>query len=333
MPNFNPMIRKISVVAPIYNEEKNIPELCRRLHHVLVNLPYEFEIILVNDGSADLSHLKIHEMALIYPEVKGIDLAGNYGQTIALRAGFELAKGEVVIAMDGDLQHDPSDIIRFMKKIEEGYDLVGGAKESRPDGWFKSKLSSIAHKVISKLAQVDMSYFGATYKAYRSYLLKHTNLLGDSHRFIGAIVARKGIRYAEIPITIYERTHGTSNYKINKVWKVLLDLIFLKFFISYLNKPFRLFGSVGFLFSFIGLVGVILISIGNVFFEINVKEEYLVEFFSSAFLIVMGLLFLSIGVLAELGVYNYYGQKRKSPYTIRSIIKKPASFYEKEFNS
>lgn len=315
-------IRKISVVAPIYNEEKNIPELCKQLHAVLSSLSYEFEIILVNDGSADSSHHKIYEMSLLYPEVKGIDLAGNYGQTIALRAGFELAKGDVVIAMDSDLQHDPKDIIRFMQKMEEGYDLVGGAKESRPDGWFKSKLSHIAHTVISKLAQVNMSYFGATYKAYRSYLLEQTNLLGDSHRFMGAIVARKGIRYTEIPITIYERMHGTSNYKMNKVWKVLLDLIFLKFFISYLNKPFRLFGSIGFLFSFVGLIGVTVISIGNFFFSSNVKEEYLVEFFSSAFLIVMGLLFLSIGVLAEIGVYNYYGQKRKSPYTIRSIIKK-----------
>ncbi|WP_033417399.1 glycosyltransferase family 2 protein [Cytophaga aurantiaca] len=318
-----PVIQKISVVAPVYNEEKNIPELCKQLHQVLSNLPYEFEIILINDGSADLSHQKIYEMALLYPEVKGIDLAGNYGQTLALRAGFESAKGDVIIAMDSDLQHDPKDIARFMQKIEEGYDLVGGAKETRPDGWFKSKLSSLAHKVISKLAQVDMSYFGATYKAYRSYLLTQTNLLGDSHRFMGAIVARKGIRYTEIPITIHERAHGTSNYKMNKVWKVLLDLIFLKFFISYLNKPFRLFGSIGFLFSFVGLAGVVSISIGNFFFSLNVKEEYLVEFFSSAFLIVMGLLFLSIGVLAEIGVYNYYGQKRKSPYTIRTIIKKP----------
>lgn len=331
MFNSTPVTQKISVVSPIYNEEKNIAELCKQLHEVLSNLPYAFEIILINDGSTDASHQKIHEMVLLYPEVKGIDLAGNYGQTIALRAGFELAQGDVIIAMDSDLQHDPKDIARFMQKIEAGYDLVGGAKEARPDGWFKSKLSTFAHKIISKLAQVDMSYFGATYKAYRSYLLKHTNLLGDSHRFMGAIVARKGIRYTEIPITIHERVHGTSNYKMNKVWKVLLDLIFLKFFISYLNKPFRLFGSIGFLFSFAGLIGVVSISIGNFFFSLNVKEEYLVEFFSSAFAIVMGLLFLSIGVLAEIGVYNYYGQKRKSPYTIRSIIKK--NTHVKEFNS
>jgi glycosyltransferase involved in cell wall biosynthesis len=231
MSQHNSTIHKISVVIPIYNEEKNIAELCSRLHQVLSSLPYAFEIILVNDGSTDDSARILAEMSVIFSELKGIDLAGNYGQTIALRAGFELAKGDVIIAMDGDLQHDPADIVRFMKKMEEGYDLVGGAKEKRPDGWLKSKLSAMAHKLISKLAQVDMSYFGATYKAYRSYLLKQTNLLGDSHRFLGAIVARKGIRYTEIPITIYERLHGTSNYKMNKVWKVLLDLIFLKFFV------------------------------------------------------------------------------------------------------
>jgi len=318
----NTLIKKISVVVPIYNEEKNIPELCSRLHQVLSVMDYKFEIILVNDGSVDQSAKVISEMSLIFHEVKGIDLAGNYGQTIALRAGFELAKGEVIIAMDGDLQHDPNDIFRFMQKIEEGYDLVGGSKEQRPDGWLKSMLSRLAHKFISKLAQVDMSYFGATYKAYRSYLLKHSNLLGDSHRFLGAIVARKGIRYTEIPITIHERMYGTSNYKMTKVWKVLLDLIFLKFFVSYLKKPFRLFGSIGFVLFFIGFIGVVSIGIGNIFFGLNVKEDFLVEFFSCAILILMGMLFLSIGVLAEVGVYNYFGQKKMSPYSIRKIIMK-----------
>ncbi len=316
----NSLINKISVVVPIYNEEKNIAELCSRLHQVLSSLPYRFEIILVNDGSSDDSARILSEMAIIFSELKGIDLAGNYGQTIALRAGFELAKGDVIIAMDGDLQHDPLDIIRFMKKIEEGYDLVGGAKEKRPDGWFKSKLSAIAHKLIRKLAQVDMSYFGATYKAYRSYLLKQSNLLGDNHRFLGAIVARKGIRYTEIPITIHERLHGVSNYKMNKIWKVLLDLIFLKFFVSYLKKPFRLFGSIGFGMLFIGLICIAGFSIGNVFFSLNIKENYIVEFFSSCMLVIMGMLFISIGILAEVGVYNYFGQKRMSPYSIRSII-------------
>jgi len=331
MYNPDSLIKKISVVVPIYNEESNIAELCSQLHQVLDSLSYTFEIILVNDGSTDNSAKIIADMCLIFSELKGIDLAGNYGQTIALRAGFELAKGEVIIAMDGDLQHDPNDIIRFMKKIEEGYDLVGGAKEKRPDGWMKSKLSSLAHKLISKLAQVEMSYFGATFKAYRSYLLKHTNLLGDSHRFLGALVARKGIKYTEIPITIHPRLHGTSNYKMNKVWKVLLDLIFLKFFVSYLKKPFRLFGSIGAAMSSFGIIGLISFSIGNIFLHTNVKEDYLVEYFSCAILIVMGMLFISIGILAEIGVYNYFGQKRISPYSIRSIISQKR--HAKETNS
>lgn len=327
----NSLIKKISVVVPIYNEESNIAELCSQLHQVLDSLHYKFEIILVNDGSTDNSAKVITDMSLIFSELKGIDLAGNYGQTIALRAGFELAKGEVIIAMDGDLQHDPNDIIRFMKKMEEGYDLVGGAKEKRPDGWLKSKLSSLAHKLISKLAQVEMSYFGATFKAYRSYLLKHSNLLGDSHRFLGAIVARKGIKYTEIPITIHPRLYGTSNYKMNKVWKVLLDLVFLKFFVSYLKKPFRLFGSIGAVMAFFGFVGLISFAVGNFLLHTNVKEDYLIEYFSCAMLIVMGMLFISIGILAEIGVYNYFGQKRMSPYSVRSIISQTRR--EKETNS
>ncbi len=331
MYNHNTSIKKISVVVPIYNEESNIAELCSRLHQVLDSLPYNFEIILVNDGSMDNSAKMISDMCLIFSELKGIDLAGNYGQTIALRAGFELAKGDVIIAMDGDLQHDPADIIRFMEKIEAGYDLVGGAKESRPDSWLKSKLSALAHKLISKLAQVEMSYFGATFKAYRSYLLKHSNLLGDSHRFLGAIVARKGIKYTEIPITIHPRLYGTSNYKMNKVWKVLLDLIFLKFFVSYLKKPFRLFGSIGAGMFFFGLIGLIGFAIGSFFFQTNVKEDFIVEYFSCAILIIMGMLFISIGILAEVGVYNYFGQKRMSPYSIRSIISQTK--HAKETNS
>ena len=327
----NTLIKKISIVVPIYNEENNIAELSSQLHQVLDSLPYTFEIILVNDGSTDNSAKAIAAMSLIFSELKGIDLAGNYGQTIALRAGFELAKGEVIIAMDGDLQHDPNDIVRFMKKMEEGYDLVGGAKEKRPDGWLKSKLSSFAHKLISKLAQVEMSYFGATYKAYRSYLLKHSNLLGDSHRFLGAIVARKGIKYTEIPITIHPRLHGTSNYKMNKVWKVLLDLIFLKFFVSYLKKPFRLFGSIGATMSFFGVLGLAGFAVGNLFLNTNVKEDYIIEYFSCAMMIVMGMLFVSIGILAEIGVYNYFGQKRMSPYSIRSIISQTR--HAKETNS
>ncbi|MBC7450137.1 MAG: glycosyltransferase family 2 protein [Cytophagales bacterium] len=320
MQAYNSTIKHISVVIPLYNEERNIPELCSRLHQVLITLPYTFEIILVNDGSSDNSATTIKDMCAVFEEIKGIDLAGNFGQTIALRAGIELSKGDVVIAMDGDLQHDPKDIIRFMEKMEEGYDLVGGSKEKRPDGWIKSRTSSIAHKMISKLANVEMSYFGATFKAYRSYLLKNTNLLGDSHRFLGAIVARKGIRYTEIPITIHERMYGVSNYKMNKIWKVLLDLVFLKFFISYIKKPFRLFGSMGITMLLIGLIGVICIIAGNFLLSFNIKEDYLAEFLFSIALTITGVLFLSIGALAEIGVYNYFSQKKISPYTVRTII-------------
>nr|GFD27311.1 dolichol-phosphate mannosyltransferase [Tanacetum cinerariifolium] len=175
---------------------------------------YDYELILVNDGSRDHSWRIMQELAAIDQHLVAIDLAGNYGQTLSLRAGFAQAKGEVIIAMDGDLQHDPAYIPQFMSLINEGYDMVGGAKAKRPEGPIATALATTAHGIIRRLSGVQLRYFGATYKAFRSYLVKNVEMLGDAHRFLGALVARKGLRYCEFPIEIHERQFGQSNYKI-----------------------------------------------------------------------------------------------------------------------
>jgi len=311
----------VSVVVPMYNEEENVTELTEELIHVMRPLPYHFEILLINDGSKDNTAKVINQLSAQFSEVKGIDLAGNYGQTIALRVGFEHAVGEVIVAMDGDLQHDPAYIPRFLELIEEGYDLVGGAKEKRPDGWLKSKLSEIAHGTISNVAGVKMSYFGATFKVYRSYLLNNVNMLGDTHRFLGAIVARKGVKYIEIPITIRERKFGQSSYKLNKMFRVILDLFFLKFFLSYMRKPFRFFGTIGLTVFLVGFVSCISFMVGNFIFKLNIKDYYLAEFLFSIALVLGGMMFLSIGILAEMGSYNYFNKNQRQPYSIRSVFK------------
>ncbi len=315
------MIKKlISIIAPVYNEEESIQELVESVHQVMRSTNYSYELILINDGSTDNSWKVISDLSFVYKHLKAIDLAGNYGQTIALRAGIEKAKGEIIVAMDGDLQHDPAYIPMFIEKIEEGYDMVGGAKEKRPDGFFRSLLSSLAHTIICKISGVELQYFGATFKAYRNYLLKNTNLLGDAHRFLGALVARKGVKYIELPIEIKERKHGKSNYRLSKIFLVILDLVFLKFFISYMNKPFRFFGTMGGGILLAGFFGCAYMIGGSILANVNIKNDYMVEFLFSVFLMLIGTIFISFGIIAEIGVYNYFLKGNKSPYSIRELI-------------
>lgn len=311
----------VSIVVPLYNEEGNVKELAETIHGVMSGTGYPFEILLVNDGSSDGTALAMLALSKTYPEVLGIDLAGNYGQTMALRVGFEHSKGEIIIAMDGDLQHDPAYIPLFLLQMERGYDMVGGAKEKRPDGLFKSTLSKMAHNTIAGMTGVKMSYFGATFKAYRRFLVTNSNMLGDDHRFLGAIVARKGIRYTEIPIVINERKCGKSNYRFNKVFKVMIDLLFLKFMVKYMKKPFRFFGPIGVAMFGIGFLGCAGMLLGSMFAGINIKESLLVEFVSCISLVISGLTFLSLGILAEIGVHNYFNARNQSPYAIRRIMR------------
>jgi len=309
----------ISVVAPLYNEADTAALLVARVAEVMTAHGYDYELILVNDGSADRSWDIMRGLAAANPRVVAIDLAGNYGQTISLRAGFAQARGEVIIAMDGDLQHDPAYIPQFMSLINEGYDLVGGAKAKRPEGAIATALATAAHGIIRRLSGVQLRYFGATYKAYRSYLVQNVEMLGDAHRFLGALVARKGLRYCEFPIEIHERQFGQSNYKISKLFYVILDLFILRFFIVHGRKPFRLFGVAGLLSLLVGgaLAGQFLVR--SVFFKLNIFGTYPLEFIFSLFLIMAGIFLLCFGVLAEIGMYNYYSRPSRPPYVVRQM--------------
>lgn len=307
----------ISVIVPLYNEGKTVDELVRSLLVVLHSVKRPFEVILVNDGSSDDTWEKVRAESLRDSHIKGIDLAGNYGQTIALRSGLELSTGDIVIFMDGDMQHDPVDIPRFIQKIEEGYDMVGGAKQKRPERFFARNLSRFAHWMIWKISGTKMSYFGGTYRAYRRFLLENSNMLGDAHRFLGAMIARKGIRFAEIPIEIHRRQAGKSHYNFKKAFLVIVDLIFLKFSISYMNKPFRLFGVTGGFLLLMGLLPILYFIFGSLFFHFNIRTDYLTEFLFSFFIMIVGLLLISFGFIAEIGIHNYYAPKSNPPYVVR----------------
>jgi glycosyltransferase involved in cell wall biosynthesis len=261
-----------------------------------------------------MQELAAHDRHLV-----AIDLAGNYGQTLSLRAGFAQARGEVIIAMDGDLQHDPAYIPQFISLINEGYDMVGGAKAKRPEGPVATALATTAHGIIRRLSGVQLRYFGATYKAFRSYLVKNVEMLGDAHRFLGALVARKGLRYCEFPIEIHERQFGQSNYKISKLFYVILDLFILRFFIVHGRKPFRLFGLAGLLSLLLGglLAGQFLVR--SVFFGLNIFDTYPLEFIFSLIVLLGGIFLLCFGVLAEIGMYIYYSRPSRTPYVVRAV--------------
>ncbi|WP_296705346.1 glycosyltransferase [Algoriphagus sp.] len=314
-------LSKVSVVVPLYNEQENIASLAEEIHHVFKEIKNHYEVILVNDGSMDGTWKAIEHSCNKFPNFFGIDLGGNFGQSIALRSGFENSTGEIIIFMDGDMQHNPADIPRFLNKMEEGYDMVGGFKRENPEGFIKKNLSKTAHWLIKKISSADMKYFGATFRAYRRFLLENTNILKDTHRFLGAILAKKGIRQTEIPITIRCRNSGQSHYKVSKLFSVIIDLIFLKFTVSYMNKPFRLFGFIGILTLLIGLISSFYLLAGSIFMNFNIRIEYLSEFLFSIFLIIIGALMISFGFVAEIGIYNYFGGDAIRPYSIRKKTK------------
>lgn len=314
-------LKLISIVIPTYNEEGNIAILHQEITTTMQLTNYDYEVLFINDGSIDNSWKEIDELSKTDQHIRGIDLAGNYGQTLALRTGFELAKGDVIIAMDGDLQHDPKYIPDLLAKMEEGYEIVGGSKQVRPEGFFKSLLANFAHFMISRMTGVKMKYFGATFKAYRSYLLKDVNMLGDTHRYLGAIVARKGVKYTEIPIEIRSRGAGKSNYSIKKVFYVVIDLVFLKFSVSYMSKPFRLFGVVGGVILLIGLIPMAYYLISALFFNLDIHSHRLAEFLFTIFLTLFGLMLISFGLVAEIGIHNQYSRDDSSPYKIRRTTK------------
>ncbi len=309
----------ISVVVPLYNEQDSVRTLAGQIVDVMETHGFRYELILVNDGSADGTWGHIRALAAANPCIVGLDMAGNYGQTLGLRAGFEQAKGDIVVAMDGDLQHDPAYLPEFVRLIREGYDMVGGAKSKRPEGFFKTVISNGAHQLISRLSGVKLAYFGATYKAYRRYLLTNVEMLGDAHRFLGALVARKGVRYIEFPIEIRAREFGTSNYGLSKVFKVIVDLLILRFFLVYARKPFRLFGVLGIVALLVGGALTTGFLIGSVFFHVNISARFPMEFIFSLFLIMGGIFMLSFGVLAEIGTYTYYARRNRRPYVLRQV--------------
>ena len=232
----DPPIR-YSIVVPFYNEQENIPPLYVKLTEVMDALGEQYELVFVDDGSKDKTFKVLSDIYEHDPRVNIVQLRRNFGQAPALKAGFDFARGDIIISMDGDLQHDPEEIPRFLEKIEEGYDLVSGWRVTRTDHWLMRQLPSrVANKMMAKLSGVDLHDFGTTFKAYRREVLSEIHLYGELHRFIPALASWAGASVAEVPISNNARKNGASNYGISRTVRVLLDLLSVKFLLDYSTK-------------------------------------------------------------------------------------------------
>jgi len=236
----------LSIVVPIYSEEENIKPLYEALTTVLQQTGLNFEIICVDDGSIDNSFTLLKEISLVDRRLRVIRFRRNFGQTAAMAAGFEAARGAVIVPMDGDLQNDPADIPRLLEKMAEGYDVVSGWRKDRQDAFINRILPSrIANSLISRMTNVYLHDYGCTLKAYRREVLEGIGLYGEMHRFVPALASRVGAKVAELPVRHHPRLYGTSKYGISRTMRVVLDLITVRFLLSYATKPIQLFGKWG----------------------------------------------------------------------------------------
>src|SRR5438093_5422195 len=239
---------RYSIVVPLYDEEQNVRPLYLRIVRVMQEVNDTYQIIFIDDGSRDNTFKIISEICQKDPHVVVIRLRKNFGQTAALKAGFDYSGGDVIISMDGDLQHDPAEIPAFIAKLSEGYDIVSGWRFQRQDRWFTRRVPSrVANWLMAKLCGLELHDFGTTFKAYRREVIKELQLYGELHRFIPALASWSGATIAEIPIKNLTRGSGKSHYGLSRTITVLLDLICIKFLLDYSAKPLHLFGSWGLL--------------------------------------------------------------------------------------
>jgi len=305
----------VSIVVPLYNEEENIEPLYNSLKSVMDKEGRDYELLFVDDGSNDRTFQLLRQLAQVDSKVRVLSFRRNFGQTAAFAAGFDYAKGDVIVTIDGDLQNDPKDIPKLLSLIGE-YDIVSGWRRKRKDSFVRRRLPSmVANWLISRVTGVKLHDYGCSLKAYKTDVVKNINLYGEMHRFIPAVASWYGVKIAEIETTHYPRLHGSSKYGISRTVKVILDLITVKFLQSFSTKPLQAFGPIGLL---CGLVG----------FAINLY--LLIEKLSGqsiggrpllllgTLLIIVGIQLIGMGLIGELLVRVYHESQRKPIYVLKS---------------
>jgi len=313
------MILDLSLVVPIYNEEENIPLLYAEIKEVLDSTDYQYELICVDDGSSDRSVAVLEQLSSEDDRVVVIELRRNFGQTAAMSAGFDHARGEIIITMDGDLQNDPHDIPAMVEKLNSGYDVVTGWRHDRKDPFLSRKLPSmLANKLISWITGVGLHDYGCTLKVFRREVTENIRLYGEMHRFIPAIASGMGISFTEVKVNHRARRFGTSKYGISRTIRVVLDLLTVKFMLSYATRPLHVFGTVGVVSSFIGFATVFVMLVQRQLFGVPMGDRPLLLL--AVLLIFIGIQFVTSGLLAELIVRTYHESQHKPIYYVRRLI-------------
>jgi len=309
----------LSLIIPVYNEAQNLRPLYEQLKAALDRTAVDYEIIAIDDGSRDDSFAILKELHEQDTSLKVIRFRRNFGQTAAFAAGFDLAQGDVVITMDADLQNDPADIPLLLDKMAEGYDVVSGWRVERKDAFLTRRLPSmIANWLISTVTGVHLHDYGCSLKAYRREVVKGVQLYGELHRFIPALSSWMGVEVAEIPVQHHPRRFGSSKYGISRTIRVILDLITVRFLLSYSTRPIQIFGGLGALSFGVGaLLGHYLTYVKLVLGqEIGSRPLMLL----AVLLMLVGVQLVSMGLLGELVVRTYYEAQGKPIYTVREVL-------------
>src|SRR5438094_665184 len=309
-----------SIVVPFFNEQENIPPLYMKLTEVMDGIGEPYELVFVDDGSKDDSFKVLTEIYEHDRRVNLVRLRRNFGQTPALKAGFDFARGEVIISMDGDLQHDPEEIPRFLEKIEEGFDLVSGWRHNRRDHWLMRQLPSrAANWMMAKLSGIDLHDFGTTFKAYRREIIQEIQLYGELHRVIPALASSTGARIAEVPIGNPQRKNGKSNYGIGRTIRVFLDLLIVKFLLDYSTRPLQFFGLLGMGGAGLGSLLASYIAYEKFVNHITIMTQHGPLLLLGVGRFVSGIQFFSMGLLGEIIARTYYESQNKPIYALREV--------------
>ena len=306
----------ISVVIPVYNEEGNIDRLYQELTAALENIGRDYEVVAINDGSSDRTYDMLNDVQAKDARWQIIHFRRNFGQTAAIAAGFDAARGEIVITIDADLQNDPRDIQSILDKFDEGYDIVSGWRQDRKEPLFLRRIPSMfANQLISRTTGIRLHDYGCTLKAYHFDVAKGVQLYGELHRFIPALASQMGVSVAEIPVKDRTRKWGSSKYGFNRTFKVILDLIAVIFLLSYFNRPLYVFGAAGILVGAVGSLLGLYLTVFKLLTENKIGDRPLLQL--SVLLMVLGVQFVSTGIVADMIMRTYHESQHKAIYYIR----------------
>ncbi len=310
---------EISVVIPLYNEEESIPELYRSLTEALEALGRPYEIIIVDDGSTDGSFPLLRQLAAEDERLKVVRLRRNFGQTAAFAAGFDHARGDIIVTMDADLQNDPRDIPKLLAKIDEGYDIVSGWRVNRQDRFLDRKLPSmIANRLISNVTDVRLHDYGCSLKAYRREVIREVRLYGELHRFIPALASQVGGAVAEVPVNHQPRRYGRSKYGLSRTVRVILDLITVWFLGSYSTRPLHVFGTLGLGSLGLGILFGLYLTAVKFLGHQDIGTRPLLLL--AVLLVVVGIQLITMGLLGEMIIRTYHESQGKPIYIVREVL-------------